>query len=115
MGSHKYTIDEAHTCMMETITWSEVQDSPLLKLPAELRNRIYELVLVHPYPLIVVTPSEDDADKTFSLNLLHTCRAIREEASSIVRKAESQTITLAVTTTMRLKHCVEFERHAVMV
>lgn len=56
-----------------------MQDSPLTrKLPAELRNRIYRLVLVQPYGIDVSrirAPNEPA--------LLATCSQVREEALAV--------------------------------
>lgn len=55
--------------------------SPLLDLPPELRNWIYEAVLLSPSPIIVARPP---LFKDWKPNpLLHTCRQIRNEASQM--------------------------------
>ncbi|KAK5121500.1 hypothetical protein LTR85_005333 [Meristemomyces frigidus] len=55
--------------------------SPLLDLPPELRNWIYEAILIEPDPITVARPPlfRDWAAHP----LLHTCRLIRNEASQI--------------------------------
>ncbi|KAK4541935.1 hypothetical protein LTR36_007299 [Oleoguttula mirabilis] len=59
-----------------------VQNSPLLQLPAEIRNRIYDLVLRVPEPDDEVD-AEGTVDVTADLQqpgLLRTCYQVREEA-----------------------------------
>ncbi|KAH4523616.1 hypothetical protein HBH87_062280 [Parastagonospora nodorum] len=75
---------------LEAITQANQRTSLLLKLPAELRNRIYEAVCLH--STISVLPkaiidqlerSSPNATKHQSgLALVHVCRQIRHEAMS---------------------------------
>lgn len=64
----------------------------LSKLPAELRNRVYELVLVHPNEIAVNSRKRLRDHKA----LLQTCKQIREEASKIFYALNSFRITLPV-------------------
>ena len=63
------------------------QDSPLLKLPSELRNRIYELSLIEAFryrDVSVIVSDHTIWPPTWSSSaLLRTCRAICNEASSM--------------------------------
>lgn len=55
--------------------------SPFLNLPAELRNWIYEALLLEPEPITVARPP---LFKDWTAHpLLHTCRQIRNEGSQI--------------------------------
>lgn len=56
-------------------------EPPLLKLPAELRNRIYEMVLLDATTTHVTTAKAKP--DWHSPGLLRTCHQIRSEASSI--------------------------------
>ena len=58
---------------------SSSQDSKLLQLPAELRNRIYEMVLLHPFRDFLM-PGSRAGNYTV---LLRTCRQIFHEAAEI--------------------------------
>jgi hypothetical protein len=55
------------------------QTSPLLKLPAELRNEIYQLVLVEPYPHVVTITATGIEEPS----ILHTCKEVRGEAIQV--------------------------------
>lgn len=57
-----------------------MDQSPLQKLPPELRNRIYELALLERLPIAVSTHGPNEKATT---PLLQTCRQIRVEASAI--------------------------------
>lgn len=79
------------------------QDSPLLNLPAELRNRIYELTLVKGEPvkiLQILLPQQSSVRRSHTARtmmqmkaenkdlarepaLLHTCQQVRNEATAI--------------------------------
>ncbi|GIZ43609.1 hypothetical protein CKM354_000682800 [Cercospora kikuchii] len=63
--------------------------SPFSKLPAELRNRIWELAVVNEQPLEVSFTFEPDDEIAFSLidkstsSLLVTCKQVRDECASM--------------------------------
>lgn len=61
---------------------SKTEKPTLLTLPAELRNRIYHLVLTKGSPISPYR-CEDKTEEPASLRLLRTCRQIRSEATSI--------------------------------
>ncbi|KAK5137729.1 hypothetical protein LTR08_007300 [Meristemomyces frigidus] len=54
------------------------QDTPLLKLPAELLNTIYELAISNEKPIYI-----EDRDVAKTPALLHTCQQTRNDASPI--------------------------------
>ncbi|EME78977.1 uncharacterized protein MYCFIDRAFT_79889 [Pseudocercospora fijiensis CIRAD86] len=67
--------------------------SPMGKLPPELRNKIYELVLVKSRPIYVKSCLETDPNRAVictsnserpELALLRTCKQIQQEATSIL-------------------------------
>lgn len=58
-----------------------MDSSPLLRLPAELRNRIYELVLVSPEPATIAGRKNYFSS---SPQILRTCRQINNEATAIL-------------------------------
>lgn len=67
---------------------SEIRSCRLVALPAELRNRIYRLVLVLEDPILVTNigfkTSEHDAQEPFGeLPLLRTCRHVHHEALAV--------------------------------
>jgi hypothetical protein len=66
------------------------QLSPLLSLPAELRNTIYTFALTGPKPLKAIdsTP-EERADHVRRRNVLHLCRQIRSETQLLYYNANT--------------------------
>ena len=67
---------------------SATQDSPLLDLPAEIRNTIYMLVVVEEEPV------QGTKGKLPLTALLRTCQQIRAEAAQIYFTNNSFTITI---------------------
>lgn len=67
-----------------------MENSPLNKISAELRNQIYELVLMHEHP-ISITADDYVSDlratnfklKSHPLALLHTCKQISNESTAL--------------------------------
>lgn len=86
-------IDEAATSSTPTSSQTSTPTSTsqpqclfLQKLPAELRNEIYRLVLVEnsdDHPVQNLSRLYDNASPTLDPPLLKTCRQIREETSTI--------------------------------
>ncbi|KAH6852986.1 hypothetical protein BKA58DRAFT_450298 [Alternaria rosae] len=60
----------------------------LLTIPAELRNQIYEYVLVDDRPIVIVDNADDSAIKTSSFSgspaIIQTCRQIYHEAIGVL-------------------------------
>lgn len=70
-----------------------MDDSPLGQLPAEIRNKIYHLVLVHDTPVNICKRSGNSSTRTRNRNrhvslaaFLQTCRQVRNEAAAIFYK-----------------------------
>lgn len=65
------------------------QDSPLLRLPAEIKNRVFELVIPTNTTVILRAQAADDADRKryifrpLPLALLLTCRELRAEFTTM--------------------------------
>lgn len=57
----------------------DVQDSRLLHLPSEIRNRVYELTLIQPEPIRILS-GRSEADKRA---LLRTCHQLHDEAAGM--------------------------------
>lgn len=70
----------AASCAAKLIVGSKMDDSPLARLPAELRNRIYELVLLYNDG---VRMSMNYRREWQPPALLHASRQVRAESSSI--------------------------------
>ncbi|KAF2127149.1 hypothetical protein P153DRAFT_398515 [Dothidotthia symphoricarpi CBS 119687] len=68
----------------DQITQDNQFKSPFLRLPAELRNSIYEFVF-YGSAVRLVSPCahKDRSSKVASRQFMHTCRQIRTEASTI--------------------------------
>lgn len=63
---------------------SRMENSPLAKLPQELRNRIYENVLVSDSPIRIASISPSELPSVWKPpGLLQTCRQVAAEATAI--------------------------------
>lgn len=64
-----------------------LRDSPLGRLPPEIRNTIYTMTLAQPHGIIywksAWVPLEDGAPLTQALNIRATCKQIRDETESM--------------------------------
>lgn len=89
--------DDAPSATLTTATTdtNEVKPCRLLELPAELRNAIYLLALVHDDPILLSVDQENpvarpckDRDEYYKLdlgtNILRTCKQIHDEATPIL-------------------------------
>ncbi|SMQ47480.1 unnamed protein product [Zymoseptoria tritici ST99CH_3D7] len=65
---------------LELSSMADQTASRLLLLPAELRNAIWELLLVHTIPF----PPQRQHNRSFCANILQTCKQINHEATPIL-------------------------------
>lgn len=80
-----------------------MEHSGFHKISAEIRNQIYELVLVHEKPFMVTEDDcESDSHSTSSspdshpIALLHTCKQIKNEATALFYRSNKFCLTFTV-------------------
>lgn len=61
----------------------KMDNSPLMRLPPELRNRIYDLVVIESQPITISIRKRRFGTPMRPPALLHNCRQLRAEASPV--------------------------------
>ncbi|KAK5740370.1 hypothetical protein LTR17_004633 [Elasticomyces elasticus] len=83
--------------MMATSTAPVIQDCPLMRLPPELRDSIYELAVVEKYTLTISTISYDcNHQESHQPALAKTCRQLRNEVLAVYFRSNNFAIRVAI-------------------
>lgn len=70
-----------------------MDQSPFIRLPPELRDDIYEMVLVQDHPIGISQPPDSKTSRVSFAALLQTCHQIRNEAIAIFYSSNSFVIS----------------------
>ena len=94
------------------LTASTMENSPLRKLPAELRNQIYELVLTEKYPIVTSKGLDYRRQITYlgkrhQMGITRTCKEIHAESANLFHALNTFVLQISQYSLIKSEHHLE--------